>query len=132
MSIHANPTPGQLLMCDFGTSFIPPEMTKKRPVVVVSIKRRHERTCTVIPLSTAIPESPQPYHHQMSPLSLPGKLKNDETWAKCDMVTTVSYDRLDRIKIGRDAQGKRLYVSPLIALDDLVAIKEGVRFWLNL
>ncbi len=132
MPLYAHPSTGQLLMCDFGTGFIPPEMTKTRPVVIVSRRRREGGTCTVVPLSTTVPEDPQPYHHHMNPDSLPGHLKNDETWAKCDMITTVSLDRLDRIKLGRDDHGKRIFVSPTITLEDLVSIKEGVKFWLNL
>lgn len=131
MGLSAYPQPGQLLLCDF-SGFSPPEMTKRRPVVVVSRKSRRSLTCTVVPLSTSTPDKPQPYHHLMESASLVGKFAGTETWAKCDMVTTVSMNRLDRILIGRAHQGKRKYSTSRITMDDFSAIKEGVRYWLNL
>ena len=131
MGLSACPHPGQLLICDF-SGFVPPEMTKRRPVVVLSRRSRKSLTCTVIPLSTSPPDGPQPYHHLMDSASLAGKFTRDETWAKCDMVTTVSINRLDRILIGRDSRGKRMYSTSCITMHDFLAIKDGVRFWLTL
>ncbi|MDE0157534.1 MAG: type II toxin-antitoxin system PemK/MazF family toxin [Gammaproteobacteria bacterium] len=131
MALSAYPKPGQLLICDF-SDFVPPEMTKRRPVVVVSRRSRKSLTCTVVPLSSSPPEESQPYHHLMDSASLVGKFSGVETWAKCDMVTTVSINRLDRIRTGRDHQGKRIYSTAHITGEDFLAIKEGMRYWLNL
>ena len=73
MALLFVPSPGTLLMCDFDTGFQPPEMTKRRPVVVVSPRRRRAMTklCTVVPLSTAVPNQVEPFHHRMNPRSVP-------------------------------------------------------------
>lgn len=44
-----------VLICDFTTGFQAPEMVKKRPVVVVSPRRRIGQVCTVVPLSSVAP-----------------------------------------------------------------------------
>lgn len=49
-----------------------------------------------MPLSTTVPNPVEPFHHRMDPRSLPGKLTRKETRAKCDMLATVSLERLDR------------------------------------
>jgi len=83
-------------------------MVKSRPVVVLSWK--HNQLCTVVPLSGTEPTTIETWHHQMN--SLPESLKKKGTWrAKCDCVTTVSFERLDRLNLGRDANtGKRIYL----------------------
>ena len=50
----------------------------------------------VVPLSTTNPIPIEPFHHLMDPRSLPGGLAQNDTWAKCDMLNTVSVDRLSR------------------------------------
>jgi len=62
----------------------------------------------------------------MNPLSLPGEYAEEETWAKCDMIATVSIARFDRIKLGRDANGKRQYVTHHVIKEDLEAIIKGL------
>ena len=51
--ITFHPKPGHVLICDFNTGFRPPEMVKKRPVVVISESR--QQLVTVVPLSTTEP-----------------------------------------------------------------------------
>lgn len=127
MALTFHPKPGMVLMCDFNTGFVAPEMIKKRPVVVVSPRpRRSNQLCTIVPLSTTRPIPVEPYHHQMDPRSLPGKFAGKETWAKCDMLATVSLGRLDRVMVGKDRSGKRLYVAQLIVPEDFLAIKRGI------
>ena len=124
------PKPGTLLMCDFDTGFMPPEMVKKRPVVVISPRRRRSRVplCTVVPLSSTAPNPVEPFHHRMNLQSLPVGFHAGESWAKCDMLYTVSLARLDRVKVG-----PRRYLAPQIRADDLAAIRRGViiALWLD-
>jgi len=52
-------------MCDF-TGFKPPEMVKKRPVVILSPRyRRRTGLCIVVPFSTVEPELIEPHHHRI-------------------------------------------------------------------
>lgn len=126
MAITFHPGPGVVLMCDFNTGFKPPEMIKLRPVVIISPRRRTSELCTVIPLSTTVPDPVQPYHHRMDPRSLPGSLAREETWAKGDMVITIARWRLDRVKIGKDGNGRRLYTTHSVIPQDLEAIRRCV------
>lgn len=126
MSLNFVPSPGTLLICNFDTGFRPPEMVKKRPVVVISPKRRRGNAlCTVVPLSTTTPNPTESFHHQMDMTSLPGKYAENTTWAKCDMVATVSRERLDRVLI-REKNGKRKYLAVQVTTEDLDAIRNGV------
>ncbi len=68
----------------------------------------------------------------MEAVSLPAGLRNEIAWAKCDMVTTVSMDRLDRVLIGRNRDGQRIYVSDPVTAEDLAGIRDGVRVALGL
>jgi mRNA interferase MazF len=126
MPLSFHPRTGVVLMCDFNTGFKAPEMVKVRPVVVISPRRRSDSLCTVVPLSTTAPNPVEGYHHRLDPKSLPSKLANAETWAKCDMVTTVSLERLDRVKNGKEPNGKRIYVAQQILPADLEAIRRCV------
>ncbi|MBI5420375.1 MAG: type II toxin-antitoxin system PemK/MazF family toxin [Deltaproteobacteria bacterium] len=130
MPITFFPDAGTLLICDF-VGFKPPEMVKKRPVVVISGRHRRDRLVTIVPLSTTAPVPIHDHHHQMDSRSLPGHLANSPTWAKCDMVATVGHWRLDRIKI-RDASGKRIYMAPKVTDEDFAAILRGVLCAINL
>lgn len=133
MPLTFHPHPGTVLMCNFNTGFRPPEMVKVRPVVVVSPRRRRgQPLCTVIPLSTTPPRPVEPYHCRMNSDSLPGKLAEFETWAKCDMLYTVSLERLDRVRISKSRGGKRRYVAQSVTEDDWQAIRRGVRVALDL
>lgn len=127
MPLNFHPHPGMVLICDFDTGFKAPEMIKRRPVVVISPRpRRSNRVCTVVPLSTTAPDPIEPFHHRMHRDSLPGKFGNKETWAKCDMLATVSLARLDRVMIGKGPDGKRKYVAEKVLNEDLDAIRRGV------
>ena len=118
-------------MCDFDTGFKPPEMVKRRPVVVVS--RRHRNIATVVPLSTVQPEPMEACHYEMSLDSMPRSLRDERCWAKCDMVTCAGFWRLDRVRDGKCPKtGKRLYVAYPILDDDLEQIRHALRYVLLL
>lgn len=122
-----HPKPGTLLMCDYNTGFVAPEMIKKRPVVVISPRpRRSTQLCTVVPLSATAPDPIEPHHHKMDAASLPGPWGKIETWAKCDMLATVALSRLDRIMVGKKPDGTRIYAAPQVTGADLKAIQQAV------
>ena len=101
-----------------------PEMIKCRPVVLLSRRNGNLGLCTVVPLSGTEPSQIERWHHKMTRDKLPQKLRNmGDWWAKCDCITTVSFERLDRISNGKDINGKRLYVSPPTYAADLAAIR---------
>ena len=60
----------------------------------------------------------------MDPRSVPVDLGTQESWAKCDMLYTVSLERLDRVRVRR--KGKRAYIAPRVLDEDLDAIRKGV------
>lgn len=132
LPITFHPETGTVLMCDFSSGFNPPEIVKKRPVVVVSPRRNNAQLCTVVPLSTTAPNPVQDHHHRLDPASLPKALREKETWAKCDVIMTVALSRLDRIKDGRGPNGARKYITGKLTPADLKAVRCGVLFALGL
>ena len=128
MPLNFQPDPGTLWMCDFDTGFMPPEMVKYRPVVVISPQPGWmSGLCTIVPLSTTPPIPVKPFHHLMDERSLPpGKLRQNEAWAKCDMLNTVSVDRLSR------ATSRRQRLTFRVLEADLDAIRECVKIALGL
>lgn len=116
-------------MCDFDTGFMPPEMVKYRPVVVISPQPGWmSGLCTIVPLSTTSPIPVKPFHHLMDERSLPpGKLRENATWAKCDMLYTVSLGRLSRATRRRTTSAKFRVLD-----EDLNAIRACVMIALGL
>jgi mRNA interferase MazF len=130
-SINFHPKPGHILICDFNTGFQPPEMIKKRPVVVISKCR--QQLVTVVPLSATEPNPLEKWHHELTDSSLPVSLRGKRHWAKCDMIATVAFGRLDRVCIGKHpTTGKRMYQSYLVSSEDFAAIQRAVLHALGL
>lgn len=132
MSITFHPDHGSILICDFNTGFNPPEIIKKRPVVVVSPRRNNFQVCMVVPLSKTAPNPIEKHHHLLDPASLPKSLKSRGSWAKCDMLMTVSLDRLDRILDGRGPHGARKYIVGRVTPADFRAIRVGILYAVGL
>jgi mRNA interferase MazF len=119
--LQFHPKAGTVLICDFRGNIIP-EIVKRRPVVVITPRLAHrDGLCTIVPLSSKPPRYPQPFHVQMSRDYLPSDNGPDESWAKCDLVCSVSMKRLDRVKVG-----PRKFETPMISDTDLAAIRAGV------
>lgn len=122
------PRPGDVLICDYSTGFIAPEMVKHRPVVVVSGRERHgRRLCTIVPLSTTDPKPVESWHQNI-PVIIPG-WNAVNCWAKCDMLATVSFDRLD--KPHTKTRNGRNYHTVRLAAADLAAVRASVLSYLN-
>jgi uncharacterized protein YifN (PemK superfamily) len=123
------PAAGHVLLCDFSRGFVAPEMLKVRPVVVISRKETHGRKlCTVVPLSTTAPQVVMDWHHPLACDPCPLFSNGSQVWAKCDMLYTVSFERLD--KFHRKTRKGREYYVPSISLDDLAAIVDAVKSYL--
>lgn len=129
MPIAFSPNPATILICDFDTGFRPPEMIKKRPVVVVSPRRRRSQLVTVVPLSSTAPQPKEPWHHELATGTYPPA--RGRMWAKCDVIATVGLDRLDRVKT-KSFQGNRSYVTYSVPTEEFQAILACVRAALGL
>lgn len=92
-------------------------MVKRRPVVVLSPKRDNANVCTVVPLSTTAPKQIRVQQHAL-PIGKYAFLDRIKTvWAKCDMTTCVSLQRLDRMRL------RGSYSNTFLDYDDLQAIR---------
>lgn len=124
MALMYYPSPGEILLCDYATGFVEPEMTKRRPVVVVSPRlRKRGNLVGVVPLSTSEPDELLAYHCRIELAQpLPSPFDSAVMWAKCDMVATVAHARLDRFKAGRK-NGSRVFASGMLDARQLKAVK---------
>lgn len=129
MALKYHPAQGTILMCDYRSGFIPPEMVKSRPCIVVSPRlRQRNNLCSVVPLSTTPPDPILDHHCQISlDRPLPAPFNSPTMWVKCDMLATVSFDRLDLIQVA-----KRTYITPRVTADELEMIQLGMLHALGL
>jgi len=123
MALTYHPKAGEIVLCDYGTGFISPEMVKIRPVVIVSPRLRHRNNLVaVVPLSTTPPNPALPHHCSITLAPpLPKPFDNPQVWAKCDMLATVSLARLDRFRV-RTSAG-RIYVTGSVSAGQLRDIR---------
>lgn len=129
MPLNFHPGPGTILICDFSTGFLAPEMVKVRPVVVISPRRRAvQGLVSIVPLSSVAPEPVEPWHYLLPPGCYP--LARGPIWAKCDMVAAVALRRLDRVMVRRE--GKRSYQAFQMGGVEFAAVQAGVRAALGL
>lgn len=105
-------------------------MVKTRPVVILAKHKHNSKLVTVVPLSTTAPEKAEAHHHLLSQNPKPGEPKESEVWAKCDMIYTLSTDRLEVFSI-RTRQGRQV-AQAHVSDGDFEAIREGVRAALSL
>lgn len=129
MLLH-HPIQGEIILCNY-EGFRPPEMVKSRPVVVVSPRnRKREGLVTVIPLSNTAPDDVMPWHIKIElQAELTAKFKEKIIWAKCDMLNTVAFHRLDRL-YSRLPNGRKYYTRH-VSDGQLMAINHGVLAYLG-
>ncbi len=135
MPIKLSVSPRTVLLCDYGMGgFVPPEMVKRRPVVIVSPRLPHrDGLCTVVPLSGTPPLHAVPYVVKVDlPEPLPDPFGERTFWAKCDMVGTVAFGRLDLFQTKRGHDGRRRYLHPKLPQDAFAEVRRGVLFALGL
>jgi len=127
MPLRTHPELGTIVICDF-SEFNAPEMTKKRPSIIVSPRlRRRAGLCSVVPLSTTEPHEIEAYHHKLHiDPPLPAPYNNKICWVKCDMIYTVSFNRLTIPFKGKDMNGKRIYDDRVIDKSDLIKIQQCI------
>lgn len=121
MSLRFQPKPRSVVYCDF-TGFRMPEMTKRRPVIVLRAHKRNSRLVYVVPLSTSPPEPPQPYHYHFA-CSPVAHAAPTEAWAKCDMVAVVSTARLTLGRHDQDSRRLTREVMLMISEEEFAAIR---------
>lgn len=127
MPLTFHPNPGLVVICDYNTGFSGNEMTKRRPAIVLSPRLRHRPDlCTVIPLSGTEPNRVCDYHCivEFNPV-LPPPWDSPQYWAKCDMLATVGFHRLDLIRGPKDFEGKRKYVTTYVSNETLCLLKKA-------
>lgn len=126
MPIKYFPRAGAMLMCDL-TDFSPPEMDKKRPVIIIS-PRLPSRSglVAVVPTSTTAPRHSLPFCVLLSKNYHPLEPDQPPQWAKCDMVMNLSIERLDGFKVGH-----RKWEHPIVSEEDLKAVRNGVLYGLG-
>jgi uncharacterized protein YifN (PemK superfamily) len=124
MPILFHPNPGTILTCDY-TGLKEPEMVKLRPVVIVSPRSRTHGLVTIAPISTTAPEQALPWHYPLQ-LSQPLSPSWPElvVWVKCDMLNTLSSERLDRfhMRLGNH----RKYYDRRVSDEDLAGIRKAM------
>jgi uncharacterized protein YifN (PemK superfamily) len=132
MALPYHPQRGEVLICDFDMGgFQPPEMVKVRPAVVVSVKRSHGRgLCTVVPFSTTAANPPSEWHHPLPHVTIPGWQATGSIWAKCDMIGTVSFARLNKPYVR--LRSGRAYKTVMLVAQDMRAIDAILRGYLGL
>ena len=114
--------------------FRPPEMVKRRPAIVISPRLPHrDKLCTVVPISSDDGERQTDYivRLELKP-PLPAPFSYEVAWAKCDMLATVSFERLDLFHTERDQEGKRKYLHPKLSSADLMRVRNGVLYALGM
>ncbi|MEC3950649.1 type II toxin-antitoxin system PemK/MazF family toxin [Sphingobium sp. HWE2-09] len=110
MPLPYHPRPGTVVICDFSTGFRSPEMVKRRLAVTISpkLKRRNDLV-TIVPLSATPPDPLCDWHCQID-IAPPDPWGDMPRWAKCDMLATVGYWRLNLPYEKHAVTGTRKYV----------------------
>jgi uncharacterized protein YifN (PemK superfamily) len=127
------PDPGDVLMCDF-EGLTPPEMTKKRRVIVLSPKSRTHfpETFLVVPVSKTPPVPPQNHHCEFKARAYDFFHPTESVWALANMLTCVKRSRLDRIKINNRFTAARIRKADLLAVRQAVLHAMGMENWRQL
>lgn len=120
---------GAVLICDFG-GFEPPEMVKRRPVVILRVHPTDRDLVTVVPLSTSRPRHIERHHFAFARNPLPTAMPSKQVWAKADMVSTICIDRLDRCHVC--VARRRVYIEVRISDAELAQIRACVAIALGL
>ena len=128
MALMYYPRDGEIVQCDFSGHRVP-EMVKTRPVIVIGPRlRRRGDLATIVPLSTTQPRNVEPWNVEVSLVDpLPAPFDAMTCWAACDLVSSLSVERLDRFRPPKPRYGKRgHWVTSRISTEDLMRVRQGV------
>jgi len=144
VAISYNPDVGEVLICDFGQfrdppltpafdGRLPPEMIKRRPVVVLSSKI--SRACIVVPLSTTLDKAKlaKGMHVEVPKQAIPelAYFTPETRWAKSDLVSQVSHERLYMLRDPSRSHTHKHHLSrELVAEIQKAVIKSISASWL--
>ena len=137
MPINNKPKPGEILICTFPTDqrdLIDGEMAKDRLVIVMNKPLPGRgKLVNVIPISMTAPDPIMPWHVRVPVTCLPRASRHriGERWAKCDMISTVGWGRLNRYEAPMRS-GRRVYEEGRTDLGTYVAVKRAVATVLNI
>lgn len=113
-------------MADF-SDLQAPEMTKIRPVVVVSPKLPFRSDlAAIVPISLTPPRHDLPFCFRLSRNYHPLESHALPCWAKADMVMTVALRRLNGFKVGR-----RQWAIPEMNAEDMAGVRKAVLYGLG-
>lgn len=127
MALNFYPKAGQIFVGNFSDLKIP-EMTKIRPVIVVSPRLPYRsELAAVVPISLTPPKHELPFCYRLSKNYHPDEADDLPCWAKADMVMNIATRRLSAFKVGR-----RLYAYPTLTPEDLAAVRHAVLCGLGL
>ncbi len=133
MPIAYHPKQGCIVRVSFDEAFKKPEMVKPRLCIVVSkpIQSR-PNLCTIIPLSTTDPDKIMPYHYKLTiPFKLPDRWTSKTCWAKCDMIYSAGFHRIDLLRLGKE-DGRRVYQTECIPEESFKGLQRAMLHGLSL
>jgi uncharacterized protein YifN (PemK superfamily) len=118
-----HPRKRTILLCDFDRiGFAPPEMTKRRRIVVL---RTFGPIALIVPLSATAPRPIRPYHTLID--GGPYASLSTSVWAKCNMLTHVAITRLERVRALGRLHSERLGLQDFRRILNCVAHAAGTR-----
>ncbi len=127
MALNFFPRAGQIFVGDF-TDLKVPEITKVRPVIVISPRLPHRsELVAIVPISLTPPTHTLPFVYKLSRNYHPQEPDTLDCWAKCDLVMNVAIRRLTAFKVGR-----RQYAYPTLTPEDLAGVRRAVLAGLGL
>ena len=137
MPISNKPKPGEILICQFPTDqseLVDGEMTKERLVIVMNKPLQGRgKLVNVVPISMTAPEQIMPWHVRVPVECLPAAAQHriGERWAKCDMISTVGWGRLNRYEAPMRS-GRRVFQDGRTDMATYVAVKKALATVLNI
>src|SRR5690349_250718 len=91
LRIKATPNIRNVYYCSFPEAALPPEFSKRRPVIVVSYKNSLSGPILVVPITTQ-PQRESRWSVKLARNPTPGE--SCDVWAVCNHLYTVSCERL--------------------------------------
>jgi uncharacterized protein YifN (PemK superfamily) len=132
MAIQGTPRSGTILMCDFAPHELEllsdGNMLKTRPVIALNTSLPGRgKLIQVVPISMTAPERVMPWHVEVPIHCMPAASQHKEgvRWAKCDMVVTAGWSRLNRYE-GPRRGGRIVYQDGYLDRDTMIKVKLAI------